>query len=345
MKPVTTLLSITRALLARTLLTGALSVGGCLLLGSCSQGEDALPGGAPGNNAQLPISVEASLADVAVTRTAGYTPVPSGGAIGVFRTAPVTADSPAQRDVKYTFDGTKWSPESEAKQIVVGGQDATLCAYYPQGKVSFTANTTQTALTVKDYTANDDLCYAHKPVQAQVNNANRAVSFLMEHAYARLQFSITRSSTAPYPNACKITSIRMEPATAGSEFYTARTINVGLPASNGAQLTGSKAANWTLNTAALAMGATGISAGATDTSIDKLFPPQAFSTNVGTKLTLTIDGKDQTVTLPYAKLTGLKAGVISRIALEIQGTELVVESVQIKQWSNVSSGTHDSTLD
>lgn len=334
MKPITTLLSITRLL----------SVGSCLLLGSCSQGEDALTSGAPGN-ALLPISVEASLADVVATRTTGYTPVPSGGAIGVFRTAPVTADSPAQRDVKYTYNGTQWSPESEAKQIVVGAENATLCAYYPQGKVSFTVNTTQTALTVKDYSAANDLCYADKPVQAAVNNANRAVSFLMEHAYSRLQIHITRSSTADYPNACKITSIQMEPATAGSEFYTARTINVGLPATNGSQLTGSKAASWTLNTAALAMGATGISKGATDTGIDKLFPPQAFSTNVGTKLTLTIDGKNRTVTVPYAKLTGLKAGEISRIMLEIQGTELVVESVQIKQWSNVPSGTHDSTLD
>lgn len=334
MKPITTLLSITRLL----------SVGSCLLLGSCSQGEDALTSGASGN-ALLPISVEASLADVVTTRTAGYTPVPSGGAIGVFRTAPVTADSPAQRDVKYTYNGTKWNPESEANQIVVGAENATLCAYYPQGKVSFTTNTTQTALTVKDYSVDNDLCYADKPVQAAVNNANRAVSFLMEHAYSRLQIHITRSSTADYPNACKITSIQMEPATAGSEFYTARTINVGLPATNGSQLTGSKAASWTLSTAALAMGTAGISKGATDTSIDKLFPPQAFSTNIGTKLTLTIDGKSQTVTVPYAKLTGLKAGEISRIMLEIQGTELVVESVQIKQWSNVPSGTHDSTLD
>lgn len=334
MKPITTLLSITRLL----------SVGSCLLLGSCSQGEDALTSGASGN-ALLPISVEASLADVVTTRTAGYTPVPSGGAIGVFRTAPVTADSPAQRDVKYTYNGTKWNPESEANQIVVGAENATLCAYYPQGKVSFTTNTTQTALTVKDYTAANDLCYADKPVQAAVNNANRAVSFLMEHAYSRLQIHITRSSTADYPNACKITSIQMEPATAGSEFYTARTIDVGKPDSDASQLTGSKAASWTLSTAALAMGTAGISKGATDTSIDKLFPPQAFSTNVGTKLTLTIDGKSQTVTVPYAKLTGLKAGEISRIMLEIQGTELVVESVQIKQWTTINSGTHDSTLD
>lgn len=334
MKPITTLLSITRLL----------SVGSCLLLGSCSQGEDALTSGASGN-ALLPISVEASLADVITTRTAGYTAVPSGGAIGVFRTAPVTTDSPAQRDVKYTYNGTKWSPVSEANQIVVGAENATLCAYYPQGTVTFTANTTQTALTVKDYTAANDLCYADKPVQAAVNNANRAVSFLMEHAYSRLQIHITRSSTADYPNACKITSIQMEPATAGSEFYTARTINVGLPATNGSQLTGSKAASWTLSTAALAMSTAGISKGATDTSIDKLFPPQAFSTNVGTKLTLTIDGKNQTVTVPYAKLTGLKAGEISRIMLEIQGTELVVESVQIKQWTTINSGTHDSTLD
>lgn len=336
MKPVTTLLSITRALLARTSLTGALSVGGYLLLGSCSQGEDALPGGAPGNNAQLPISVEASLADVAVTRTAGYTPVPSGGAIGVFRTAPVTADSPAQRDVKYTYDGTKWNPESEAKQIVVGGQDATLCAYYPQGKVSFTAGTTQTALTVKDYTADDDLCYADKPVQAQVNNANRAVSFLMEHAYARLQFSITRNATKLYLGDCKVSAIRLEPETAGNDFFTARTLNLSLPVDDTRQPTPANAGGWTLDTQTLAMYTTGLQTTAADESIDKLFPPQTFAAGSGTKLTMTVDGNTLQVVIPNDKLPGFTAGTCHVIHVEIEGMSIKLVGVTRQSWTETT---------
>ena len=336
MKPVTTLLSITRALLARTLLTGALSVGGCLLLGSCSQGEDALRTDGVRSNALLPISVEASLADVAVTRTDGYTAVPSGGAIGVFRTAPVTADSPAQRDVKYTYNGTKWSPESEATQIVVGGENATLCAYYPQGSVSFTANTTQTALTVKDYTAADDLYYAHKPVQAAVNNANRAVSFLMEHAYSRLQFSITRNATKLYLGDCKVSAIKLEPETASNAFYTTRTLDISLPVDDTNQPAPVNAGGWTLDTQALAMYTTGLQTTAADESIDKLFPPQTFAAGDGTKLTMTIDGNNLQVIIPNSKLPGFAAGTCHVIYVEIEGLSIRLLGVTRQSWTETT---------
>ena len=322
MKPVTTLLSITRLL----------SVGGCLLLGSCSQGEDALPNGAPGN-ARLPISVEASLADVVETRTAGYTAVPNAGAIGVFRTAPVTADSPAQYDVKYTYDGTKWSPESEAKQIVVGGENATLCAYYPQGKVSFTTNTTKTALTVKDYTAADDLCYADKPVQAEVNNANRAVSFLMEHAYARLRFHITRNATKLYLGECKVSAIKLEPETTGNDFFTARTLDISLPANDTHQPAPTDAGGWTLDTQTLAMYTTGLQTTAADESIDKLCPPQTFAAGSGTKLTMTVDGNALQVVIPNDKLPGFTAGTIHVIHVEVEGLSIKLLGVTRRQWS------------
>lgn len=314
-----------------------------LLLASCSQSDDALTSGS-GEDGQVPISVEASIANATLTRTAGYTPVPDGGAIGIFRTAPVTTDSPAQYDVKYTYGGSpaKWSPDDADNQITVGGEDATLCAYYPQGTVTFTTNSTVTSLTVKDYSVANDLCYADKPVQANVNNSQRKVSFLMNHAYARIQLHIKRYANPPaavFP--CKVSSIRLEPETTGSEFYTERTIDIGKAEGDAAQLGGTKTTGWTLDTSLLPMGTSGIAPNTEDTSIDKLFPPQIFTANTGTKVTLNIDGIVQQVIIPYGKLQKLAAGNIYQVKLELHGQSLKLLSVEIMDWQDVTVGTGD----
>ena len=79
-------------------------------------------------------------------------------------------------------------------KIYVGSTDASLHAYYPYGKVTFGANSTVTALTVKDHTADNDFCYADAPLTA-VNNRTPVASFLLKHAYAGLKFSIACHST------------------------------------------------------------------------------------------------------------------------------------------------------
>lgn len=320
-----------------------LFIGGTLLLASCSQSDDALASGS-GEDGRVPISVEASIANASLTRTAGYTPVPDGGAIGIFRTAPVTEDSPAQYDVKYNYGGSpaKWSPDDADAPITVGGEDATLCAYYPQGKVTFTTNSTVTSLTVKDYTADDDLCYADKPTQAAVNNSQRQVSFLMDHAYSRLQLHIKRYANPPvsvFP--CKVSSIRLEPETTGREFYTERTLDIGKAEGDAAQLGGTKTTGWTLDTSLLSMGVSGIAPNTEDTGIDKLFPPQTFTANTATKVTLNIDGQAQQVIIPYAKLPQLAAGNIYQIKLELHGQSVKLQSVEIMDWTDVTVGTGD----
>lgn len=321
---------------------------GSLLLASCSQGDDALTSG-DGGDVQVPITVEASIANAVLTRTEGYASVPDKGTIGIFRTAPVTADNPAQYDVSYSYDGSAntWSPVDPDKLISVGVENATLCAYYPQGKATFDSESTIAALTVKECTADNDLCYAAAPVQPAVNSTQRTVSFQMDHAYSRVQFSITHSSSKGSDTPCKITSIKMAPVTKGSEFYIARTNDISKPVTDESRLGGTTAASWVLNTSTLSMGTTGIAKGDTDTSIDMLFPPQKFSAGIDTKLTLKVDDKNMAVTIPNATLPGLKPGVIYQIKLEIEiaiDMELVVNGVQIKQWEEKDLGSYDSTL-
>lgn len=330
-------------------LTGWLAGSALLFLLAACGGDLSLPYGdgrpdVPASGELVPVAMEAMVENGSMTRAA--TTTLSSGSVGVFRTAPVSTWCPAQYDVKYTYSGTDWKAADKDNVILVGGEDATLHAYYPYGTVTFDASKkTQTTLTVKDYTADNDLCYADAPT-AVINNKNPKASFVLKHAYARLKFSITRHNS--FPTACKITKIVMQPATPGNIFYTTRTMDISKPAGDAAQLGGSIAADWTLNISSLSISTTGISKGAENTEIDKLFPPQEFTASVDTKLTLTIDGRDYSVTIPSATLPALKAGYESTIKLEVQGTGIEIDSVNItKDWdvSLVGNGSKDATFD
>ena len=79
--------------------------------------------------------------------------------------------------------------------------------------------------------------------------------------------------------------------------------------------------------------------------ISKLFPPQDFEDD--TRLILTIDGSEYSVTIPYKVLKALKAGYLSTISLEIKGTGVDVSGVKVYPWdtSVVPGGDNDATLD
>lgn len=329
-------------------LTGWLAGSALLFLLAACGGDLSLPYGdgrpdVPASGELVPVAMEAMVENGSMTRAA--TTTLSSGSVGVFRTAPVSSYCPVQYDVEYTYGGTDWKAADADNVILVGGEDATLHAYYPYGTVTFnTSKKTQTTLTVKDYTADNDLCYADAPT-AVINNKNPKASFVLKHAYARLKFSITRHSS--FPTDCKITKIVMQPATSGN-FYTTRTMDISKPAGDADQLGGSIAADWTPDISTLTMCTTGISKGAENTEIDKLFPPQKFTSGVGTKLTLTIDGRDYSVTIPSATLPALKAGYESTIKLEVQGKAIEIEGVNItRDWdkSPVGTGDKDATFD
>lgn len=329
-------------------LAGLLAGSALLFLLAACGGDLSLPYGdghpdAPAIGELVPVAMEAMVENGSMTRAATTTTLNSGS-VGVFRTAPVSTWCPAQYNVPYTYSGTGWKPADADNVILVGGEDATLHAYYPYGTVTFDASVkTQTTLTVKDYTADNDLCYADAPT-AVINNKNPKASFVLKHAYARLKFSITRHSS--FPTDCKVTKIVMQPATPGSIFYTTRTMDISKPAGNAAQLGGSIATDWTLNISSLSISTTGISKGAENTEIDMLFPPQEFTNGVGTKLTLTIDGREYAVTIPSATLPALKAGYESTLKLEVQGTGVSVTGVKATPWeTSAVAGDNGATMD
>jgi hypothetical protein len=311
------------------------NIGMGILLTACGNGGmDPVDTG--GEDEYVPVRVETVTDNGIGTRAVTL----SNAAIGIFRTAPYSATFPQQYDVECIHDGTSWSL---ASKIYVGSTDASLHAYYPYGKVTFGANSTVTALTVKDHTADNDFCYADAPLTA-VNNRTPVASFLLKHAYAGLKFSIACHSTYPLKK-CKLTRIVMKPVTSGKTFYVERSMDISKSAADAGQLGGSTASGWSLDTSALAVGTTGIAQGSTDESISKLFPPQDFEDD--TRLILTIDGSEYSVTIPYKVLKALKAGYLSTISLEIKGTGVDVSGVKVYPWdtSVVPGGDNDATLD
>ena len=162
------------------------NIGMGILLTACGNGGmDPVDTG--GEEEYVPVRVETVTDNGIGTRAVTL----SNAAIGIFRTAPYSATFPQQYNVECIHDGTAWSL---ASKIYVGSTDASLHAYYPYGKVTFGANSTVTALTVKDHTADNDFCYADAPLTA-VNNRTPVASFLLKHAYAGLKFSIACHST------------------------------------------------------------------------------------------------------------------------------------------------------
>lgn len=297
----------------------------------------------PASGELVPVTMEAMVENGSMTRAAKTTTL-SNGSIGVFRTAPVSDNFPQLYNVQYTNNGSGWKVADAKKTIWLDSERATLHAYYPYGKVTFdTSEQTKTTLTLKDYNADDDLCYANAPT-AVVNNKNPKASFLLKHAYARLRFSIKRNSN--YPTDCKITKFVMEPVNKGNNFYTSSKIDISKPVGEGVQLGGEIAA-WTPDLTSLAMYTAGIAEDKENTEIDKLFPPQEFAAQSGgTKLTLTIDAELYTVIIPLDVLSALKAGYESTVKLEVQGASLSVIGVQAYPWeTSPVSGDNGAVMD
>lgn len=124
-----------------------------LLLVACSQERTLFP---TEKTDRVPLSVFTSFkADVTTRATAQ--PLPEGSSIGVFLIA--DANYTPQSNVKYTCQpDDEWTSETS---VWVGGKRAKLCAYYPYGKVAFSADTpTQTTLKNQAYTENADWWYA-----------------------------------------------------------------------------------------------------------------------------------------------------------------------------------------
>lgn len=245
-------------------------------------------------DAQVPVEIGGATITAGVHTRAASTI--TSGSIGVFRTA--ANGYTAQYNSQYTYS-VGWGPSTV---VYVGGANATLCAYYPYGAVTFTPSSTQCSLIAINYNANKDLCYATTG-GAAVCNKTPTASFTMTRAYARVKLSITRQ--ASYWGNCNITKVFLKSGS-GTGICVSGTLDI----SNGSYVTGS------ISALAGAINSGNMDVGATNTSFDVLVPPQPV--NNGLTITLIIDGSERAVTVPAASFSrNLVAGQQYTISLSV----------------------------
>lgn len=294
-------------------------IAACLLLpviaAGCSNdfspSEEALPdAGVP-----VPISVEVASINAEVSTRAAI----NNGNMGVYLAA--TNGYTPKYNAPYSCSGGKWT---SASPINVGGQTASLYAYYPYDvALGTSAAGTSVPLTAQKYSADKEFWYASSPVESAVKNTSPSVSFAMKHAYARLLFVITRNNSGDdaYDDGnCKVTKIELA-STSGS-IYSSGSLDISKALSIGSNPSISGAASsYTFDTSGT-IGVSGIAAGATDSSTDYLFPPQAFSGNFN--LTVIVDGFTLKATIPAASLPALTSGTITKININLQSLKITV---------------------
>lgn len=234
------------------------------------------------------------------------------GVIGVMRTS--TNNYTEQYDGQYTYS-SGWHPTIP---VLVGGNYATLCAYYPYGAVKFNNNTTQCTLEAQKYSADKDLSYAITG-GTEVCNKSPQVNFRMKHGYARLRLSIIRATD--YLDNCNISIVNLKSNSSpdkGPIFLSKCSLDIR----NGSYSyrTDDETKNgWNYN-----LNTGNIAPNATNEAYDVLIPPQEIGNN-GFIITLTIDGKQRSHTINAADFAGsIKAGQKYSLKMTIHDTSIQV---------------------
>lgn len=284
-------------------------IGALLLLASCSQEEDS---GTSGSEECIPLTV------TAVSMTADGThpatrvvPVPvTEGKLGVG----VRAGNgyTAQTGLVYTGTAGAWTCPTS---VTLGKDPISLYAYYPQDKYSIDGSGNVT-LTTQVYASDKDLGYALSGGE-NVCSAHPYAGFVLNHAYARLKVDIIFSPL--FEDATTLDAVTL----VATGIRNTGTLNVG----TGAYTPGSTQPRleWLPVKALVDIDRKFVG--------DMLLAPSPAVT--GAKLTVTVSGSNWAADLSSA-LTRLEAGKSYRIKV-IMGAALIIDKVEVEEWSNGTS--------
>lgn len=248
-------------------------------------------------DAAVPVEIAGAGITAGVQTRASIT----AGSMGVFRTG---TGYPEQYE-KYTYNNG-WQPTANA--IIVGGGDATVCAYYPYDDAA--AHTgTGFVLEAQGWSELKDFSYA--TTGATVSNKAPYVSFAMKRAYARLKLSITRK--ANYVGNCNIANVNIRHS-GNNSFLTRRVLDISNNATSGDVNAGG---GWTHG---LNLG--NIAPGVTNNAYDALVPPQPV--NGGLLITLPIDGVNRSVSIDAGYFTNRELGAGKQYTIRLTITDVAV---------------------
>lgn len=278
------------------------------------------PLGNTGNGDEpVPIRINATMDEGTVTR--GPKPITTAGAVVKLTALDATGTGiyPHRYNVSYTYNGYEWT--STAPIMLYPTQTKVVAYYDPNNITKFGYNTT-TDIAVSEYA--DNKLWYYDEEQLPIDYNNPGVIFILQCAYSRLSLTLRRSPA--YLSSCKISQIKIQPSS--GTFYTTAKIDI-LDGS----LSGTAASNYILDTSAKALNTTGLAVDKIDTSIDLLFPVQKLADGSGLTFTLTVDGRNYSVTVPAAKFNGFRRGVRHNIYLEMTSFGLQISGASSESWA------------
>lgn len=286
-----------------------------VLLAGCSGSElpEGLQPGGP-SEADIPLNVtvaslEAEVESSPVTRA---TTNLNTGSIGIFRDN--TNGYTAATNIRYNYASPTWTPQTATETIYLGLLPVNVCAYHPWSA----GKTTAIALTSDVYAAANDLSYAINQSVDGRTNKTTALTFAMKRAYARLAFKLKRDN---YPGTCSVTNLTVKNLLPS----TTLTITTGTYAANNGT------ASATLNRTRTVNVTTTVGS-SSDWGEEYLLVP-CTPAGSGMEITLTVDGKTMTTTVPKTSYTPV-AGQWKTITLTLKGTDLKASSVTTENWTN-----------
>ncbi len=254
-------------------------------------------------NDQVSLSVRSASLQQLFTRASSNL---ESGSIGVF----LASDNgyTAQNNVEYTYN-VGWSTSTP---ILLGNNQASVCAYYPYS--ASVTDASSVALVSGVYSLANDLCYASTQ---QFNNESSDWEIAMSRAYSQISLNVTRD--ASYMGACAISSVKI----ANAGLYGSATLNIA---------TG-EYANPMVSEVSYDPEIASIGAGATVTT-SALVVPVGSAMSGDLLISLVVDGVSLSAQVDVSanNLTLLQAGTRYVLNLNVAGESLLIGGVSVTDW-------------
>lgn len=246
--------------------------------------------------------------------------------------------------------GVTWTPPADADKIYLSNEIATIYGFYP-ANTAITGTLANNPNNTIDITvppsrnldgATDivDYMYATGPLNvtyplATASNAagKNSVALVFHHALSKVSFIVNRGQF--YTGNGKLSKVTLTSTAGSPRFQTgALTMNLETGAIGGAANVDDLVIEGTAKDINIYP-----TPATPSVTAQTLFAPIASTADITLKLI--VDGKEMAVALPTAGATKWDAGKNYTYTITVNGTNLIVNSVSILGWDNITAGATD----
>lgn len=295
----------------------ALWLAACGLLGAACEDNARVT---PEDGVSAPLQVESVETEATTTVTRSATALGNGKKIGIYSTVtPTTPTGTSCNPAYYTLQDGVWSSTTPFE---LWHTDQRVYAIHIGGNSPINYNQTVNncyVLAAALYNANADVYWA--PPRT-MSIANPRTSFVMKPMRSRLSIYVKRGDSYSYGN-CNISFCSIDKVT-----VTSLNLSTGEYTIDNAQAQTLSSNN---NMSVIANAQIAMSVW-----MSPIAPNSTQYTNPDRTITMTIDGKTLTTTLPAARYTP-KAGVHTIVTVTVNGTGLSVPALSTEDWTDGGS--------